>query len=432
MTPPLRSASDSRAAWLVTAASRVMVTLLLADVLLLPLFETLHADMWGRLLLFGLGVVTTQATLRWGRVSLMALALSSFGLTADLLVRALIALNVSGIAVNGPEAEAGLTGRKPGASYEWTGQAGLPREFRTVGRWNRWGFNDREPPIAGATPDPIVLILGDSYVEGLQVPESAVFFRVAEDQLRADGHPVRMLGLGESGSGACGAADRLEKLGGLLEPLRPALVVYAFVYNDVRNDYAPWTEDGVAIERRIPAILSRNFATRVPSLDLLRFFLRENARAWIAAHRSRQDINPDALAFADDTVGDVGPAWQATLRCVDRMDRWSRARGSSFAILELPPGNSLYARSACAQLSFRGNPCDPERPRQRLAEHARDNHQEFLTPVEDLRSAWARNERLQFRWDGHYNAAGHRVVGRFLASRLPALLRQDSGSEDRR
>ena len=64
-----------------------------------------------------------------------------------------------------------------------------------------------------------------------------------------------------------------------------------------------------------------------------------------------------------------------------------------------------------------------KRPRRRLEEHARDNHLEFLTPVEDLRSAWARNETLQFRWDGHYNAAGHRVVGRFLASRLPSLLR---------
>src|SRR6185295_3952153 len=245
---------------------------------------------------------------------------------------------------------------------------------------NRWGFNDRDPPTAGATSDPIVVMLGDSYVEGLQVPESAVFFRVAENQLRTDGHPVRMVGLGESGSGACAAADRLEKLGGLLQPLRPAIVVYAFVYNDVRNDYAPWTEDGIAIERQIPAFLSRDYATRVPSLDLLRIFLRENARVWIAAHLSRQRINPDALAFADDTVGDVGSAWQATLRCVDRMDRWSRTRGSSFAILELPPGAPRYATAACAQLSSRGNPCDPEGPRRRLEEHARDNHLEFLTP----------------------------------------------------
>lgn len=417
--------TDSRAARLVAGTSRALAFLLLVDVLVLPMLLAPEAGVGGRLLLFTLGVLMAHAALRRDGVSLTAIVLSGFALGADVLLRTFIVLNWSGIAVNGPDAEKGMNGRRPGATFEWSGQAGYPREFRTSGRWNRWGFNDRDPPTTPS--DPIVLVVGDSYVEGLQVPDSGVFFRVAEERLHAEGRPVRMVGLGESGSGACGAADRLERLGGLLEPLRPGIVVYAFVYNDVRNDYAPWTKDGLDVEAQQPALLSVRFTTFVPSLELLRFHLRRGARAWILAHRSRHRINPDSLVFADDAVDDVGSAWQATLGCVDRMARWSGARGYAFAILELPPGDPLYARSACDQLADRGDACDPERPRRRLEEHARRNHQAFLTPAEDFRKAWLSDEELRFRWDGHYNLAGHRLVGRFLASRLPSLLRPQEG-----
>jgi hypothetical protein len=412
--------TEVRAARLVAGMSRALAFLLFVDVLVLPMLLAPEAGVGGRLLLFTLGVLTAHAALRWDAVSLTALALSGFGLGADVLVRTLIALNCSGIAVNGPEAEKGLNGRKPGTPFEWTGQAGFPREFRTLGRWNRWGFNDRDPPTKSS--EPIILIVGDSYVEGLQVPESAVFFRVAEERLWAADRAVRMVGLGESGSGACGAAERLERLGGLLDPLRPAVVVYAFVYNDVRNDYAAWTNDALEIEAQLPGFLSARFITLVPSLDLLRFHVRQRARAWIAAHRSRRRINPDSLMFAGDSVGEVSLAWNATLGCVDRMARWSRARNGAFAILELPPGSPFYATRACEDLAARGSACDPELPRRRLGEHARRNQQAFLTPVEDFRQAWLRNEPLQFRWDGHYNSAGHRLVGQVLAARLPSLL----------
>jgi hypothetical protein len=418
--------SAGRAARLVAGLSRGVVLLLFADALLLPIPLAPTADVETRLLVFTLTVLIADAALRWNAVCLAALAFAAVCLLADGVVRALAAFNVPGIAVNEPEALQGLNGRSPGASFEWTGQAGYPKEYRTRGRWNSWGFNDREPPSALGTPgrpsesaDPIVLMLGDSYVEALQVSEDAAFFRVAEEQLRAAGHAVRMVGLGESGSGACGAADRLETYG---DRLRPAVVVYAFVYNDVRNDYAPWTRDAAEIEAKLPGFLSARFATFVPSLDLLCFHVRQRARAWLATHRSRERANPDALMFADSSVGDVSLAWQATLGCVDRMAGWSRTRGSAFAVLELPPGSPRYTDQVCGDLSARGNACDPELPRRRLVEDAQRDGHAFLTPAADFQRAWQAGQELQFRFDGHYNAAGHRIVGQFLGEALRPLL----------
>jgi hypothetical protein len=412
-----RHRSDVRAARLVARASRALVFLLLVDALLLPILLEPTAHVGRRLLAFTLGALVADATLRWDAVSLVALALSAVGVGTEVLVRTLVALHAPGIAVNGPDALLGLNGRNPGAAFEWTGQAGYPKEFRTTGRWNRWGFNDHDPPAE--SPGPVVLVVGDSYVEGLQVPRGAVFFQVAEERLRAAGHAVRVAGLGESGSGACGAAERLEKYGDLL---RPAVVVYAFVYNDVRDDYAPWRKDAAEIEKALPAFLSVRVVTFVPSLDLLRFHGRQRARAWLAAHRSRQQASPDSLMFAESALGDVSLAWAATLGCVDRMARWSRARGGAFAVLELPPGSPLYAKRVCGELQARGRACDPELPRRRLAEDADRDRHAFLTPADAFRKAWRAGEDLQFRWDGHYNSAGHGLAGQVLAGGLPPLL----------
>lgn len=422
-----RAPVGERAAGLIGLASRVAILLLLSETLLLPMVLSAGAGVGRRLLAFTLGILAAHVILRWEAVQLVALATSAFALAGDVAARSLIVLGVPGIAVNGPDVGTKLNRGRPGAAFEWTGQPGFPMEFHATGRWNRWGFNDRDPP--DGTTDAVVVVVGDSYVEGLQVPQSDVLFRVAEARLQHTGNAVRMVGLGESLSGACAAADRLERFGELLQPTG---VVYAFAYNDVRDDYGSWARDAVDIESQLPAVLSMHFVTYVPSVDLLRFYGRTRARAWLAAHRSRQNVNPDSLILSADSVGDVSAAWEATLSCVDRMNEWARTHGSAFATLELPPGTPRYFDDVCRGLRSRGLSCDPEAPRRRLAERARQGGYPFWTPIEDFRKAWAAGERLRFTWDGHFNSAGHRIVGEFLAVKLPSLMADRPAAESTR
>jgi lysophospholipase L1-like esterase len=415
------------AARLIGLASRVSVLLLLSETLLLPIVLSTGAGVGRRLLAFTLSILAAHVTLRWEAVQLIALATSAFALAGDVAARALIVLGVPGIAINGPDVMTKLNRGRPGSAFEWTGQPGFPIEFHATGRWNRWGFNDREPP--DDKTDAVVVVVGDSYVEGLQVPQSDVLFRVAEARLQRAGNAVRMVGLGESLSGACAAADRLERFGELLQP---TVVVYAFAYNDVRDDYGPWARDAVDIESQLPAVLSMHFVTHVPSLDLRRFYGRTRARAWLAAHRSRQNVNPDSLILSADGVGDVSAAWETTLSCVDRMDEWARTHGSTLATLELPPGTPLYYYHVCIDLHSRGLSCDPEAPRRRLAERARQRGYPFWTPIEHFRKAWAAGERLRFTWDGHFNSAGHRLIGEFLSVKLPSLMADRRAAEPTR
>jgi hypothetical protein len=321
--------------------SWIVVFLTLCDVILVPILVIPQPAVGRRVAGFAAMVLVAHLGMRRGGACLSAMTISGLLLAADAVLRLLINASVPGLAINGPEALDGFGLRSDRRSFRWTGQIGYPKEFAVTAHWNRWGFNDREPP-SGQSP-PIILVLGDSYVEGLQVPQTDIFYRVAEARLLAKGRSVRMVGLGESDTGACATMQRLDRYG---SELQPSLVVYAFVYNDVRDDYVPWRNETADIAAHLPPFLSGRIVTFVPALDWLRFYIRQHAVAWLSRHWSRLGMNPDSLMFISDGSAEVAQAWAVTLRCAEEMAAWARQRGSAFAILELPPGSPEYAHPA--------------------------------------------------------------------------------------
>ena len=98
-------------------------------------------------------------------------------------------------------------------------------------RMNRWGMRDRERETE-KTPGVVrVAVLGDSYVEGLQVADDATFTRRMED---AAGGKAEFLNFGVGGYGTASAlAAYREKV----RPFDPDVVVLAYLSgNDTRNN----------------------------------------------------------------------------------------------------------------------------------------------------------------------------------------------------
>ena len=121
---------------------------------------------------------------------------------------------------------------KPNAEVRHTN--GL--DFWTISRTNRLGFPDREPiGIGRAAASCHIAMIGDSYVEALQVP-IAEKFHVRLEKLAAE--ELRHLDVTTSAFGISGTGqvNQLAYYDEFARHLRPALLVLVFVNNDFMNN----------------------------------------------------------------------------------------------------------------------------------------------------------------------------------------------------
>ena len=121
---------------------------------------------------------------------------------------------------------------KPNAEVRHTN--GL--DFWTISRTNILGFPDREPiSLERAAASCHVAMIGDSYVEALQVP-IADKFHVRLEELAAE--ELRHLDITTSAFGISGTGqvNQLAYYDEFARHLRPALLVLAFVSNDFMNN----------------------------------------------------------------------------------------------------------------------------------------------------------------------------------------------------
>jgi len=107
------------------------------------------------------------------------------------------------------------------------------RDFCVEQRVNSLGFLDREPLQDLPKGTRRVVVLGDSFVEAVQVPLAAKFHVVLERLLVARGRAIATTAFGMSGCGTSSVLPFYEHLGSRLSP---RLVVLLVVYNDFANN----------------------------------------------------------------------------------------------------------------------------------------------------------------------------------------------------
>lgn len=146
-------------------------------------------------------------------------------------------------------------------------------EYRTRVEINSDGLRDREYPPGKPPGAYRILVLGDSYAEGLQVSVEQTFPKRIE-ALLAEARPEMRIEVVNAGIAGYGTADELRYLEAYGGRWRPDLVLLAFYSgNDVRNNL---TEKGMK--------------RREGKLDVTRASLTawqyriKGARNWIAAH----------------------------------------------------------------------------------------------------------------------------------------------------
>ena len=165
----------------------------------------------------------------WNALFLLA-GLALIGVVGEMYFR----LRAPFLEIDAPRAWSPTIGRifTPNAEVRWTNRL----DFWTESRTNSLGFVDREPiGIERAAASCHIAMIGDSYVEAVQVP-IADKFHVRLEELAAE--ELRHLDITTSAFGIMGTGqvNQLAYYDEFARAFRPALLVLVFVDNDFMNN----------------------------------------------------------------------------------------------------------------------------------------------------------------------------------------------------
>jgi hypothetical protein len=323
---------------------------------------------------------------------------------------------------------------RPGAS----GWIQTP-EFTSWVEISGQGLRDRVFAIPKPAGVYRILMLGDSFVEGAQVPPEATVAKRLEDELRArSGRVVDVVNAGNAGFGTAQELLFLEHDGAGFQP--DLVVLVFFVDNDLPdNGYAVSLERQLDTSRRpffVPdghgGLRLRPFAapeahgmsdlkTGLRQLSVL-FNIVENVMLWQEARdQENQQIGKNRPSYQVQPPPEWEEAWLVTEGLLGRARESALAMGANF-LLVVAPSNYQVDEQAwrwlVAGTQDRGRRYDRETPNRRIDGIAARTGVAHFDLLPGVRAAAASGGRLYFPEDGHWTVEGHAVGARLLADYL--------------
>jgi hypothetical protein len=316
----------------------------------------------------------------------------------------------------------------------------VSEEFSVQVQVNQHRFVDREWPSWLSTMGleergPLVVVVGDSFVQAAQVELEQGFGRVLEERLEAALEaPVDVLSMGVPGAGT---AHEYELVTHHALPLGPDLVVLGMlVSNDIFNNHplldsktdklflVP-TPDGLLPTN---ATMELGAGWRVPVLWQISHAWRLLARAvksWrISRDRlARGEGMPIDLRVHDPAGGPLwDEAWSITDAVLAEMAKRCAEQGADFAVLIFPSQieATRSGRAAALETWPAMADWDLDRAFERAASMA-GQHAPVLDLTPALRAADG-EPPLYYAKDGHWTPRGHRVAAEAAAPFLAELL----------
>jgi hypothetical protein len=305
----------------------------------------------------------------------------------------------------------------PGKRFTYEGYDPNARQsYLNRFRWNSLGYFDHDYPEAKPPGVKRIVVIGDSYVESIQVPLSLTFHKLLEQALNTEGTAdggthFEVIALGSSGTGQIHHHEVLKE-----RALRyqPDLVIVTLCSNDFCEDEPALNQTRLLAERA----LTRPFRNLVGhGYYALAFAYRrlEDLR------REGVEISPELLQWSAETYPAVEAAWQKTLDTIRDSKDMCAAHNIGFMLVYL--GSDLEVRYATdpdttlAKLKAMGGvhariPWDPNRSHRRVTEYCHQHEIILISLLEPLTAA--QRETGYHVFGDHYTVFGHQVAATVL------------------
>ena len=302
------------------------------------------------------------------------------------------------------------------------GRQGYQRspEFVVSVKINSQGLRDTEHTVEKPTGVYRVLILGDSFAEGMQVPLEDTVGKQLEQLLNArGGPPYEVVNAGVAGFGTDTELLFYRSLGRLYHP---DLVLLFFFRNDLADngDFRYFKlEDGVlkTVETRSAGQDSRPMAAIRGWLWDHFMLIRLLGNAWneaqgvasAAGSSQSPEIDP---AFRVPMSGEVEGQWSLTTALLEEIDREVRADDAHLVLVGIPDVHSVESQRP--QPGF-----DMGQVNRHLGEVAASAGIAYIDLLPGFSSQYE-STRAALYWpvDEHWNSAGHQLAAQIVFDSL--------------
>lgn len=308
---------------------------------------------------------------------------------------------------------------------------------------NSAGFIDDEWIVAKSAGVRRIAILGDSFLQAIQVDNEDDFESVLEKKLTASGTPTEALNFGIRGMGTTQEYLTLKHYALTYDP--DLIIIAAFLFNDIEDNSLPLRSATIR-----PYIVFENGVERIvppqdPTYKFPFSFFRDNfhtyrwfvnryydVRKVIAAKLRKNNnkyIQSDAvLPFFDiyseqsQTSNEWKEAWHITKEMYRRIKAMADERDIPLLVVLIPTRYELYPDDWVSALEQRREqfpkavdaPYNLSLPRKKGAEIFMELSIPYVDLYDELQKHASRGEKLYMPVDGHFNVHGHEVVADIL------------------
>jgi hypothetical protein len=334
---------------------------------------------------------------------------------------------------------------------------------------NAQGFRDVGHAYEKRPGSSRVVLLGDSFIEAMQVPFEQSVAPLLEDRLQGGGD-VEVINLGVSGFGTAREYLMLRQYG-----LRynPDLVLLFFVGNDISDNsqrlqglpYVPYPvpgRNGDVAKDETGSLLFTAVTDQTSSLGVLTDVLRRYSKAYrllreaTAGSPSINEIlyslglmstppervnRPRAESFGYYEIYRLSPtdtwreAWALTEHLLVATRDLAEANGARFAVILVPAAwevdSSRWEGILRKVPAMREVPMDIEHPSRRLSAFLSLHGIPHIPLLADFRRLSPSRPPLYFSRDGHWTAEGHRLAADLLQRPVRDLLTADAAVNGR-
>jgi hypothetical protein len=324
---------------------------------------------------------------------------------------------------------------RPGMRAKWYRETSKPVWVQL----NKFGF--RSPPVTPEKPAGTfrIMMLGDSYLEGMQVPME----QVVSERLRAclerrlPGRRVEVINAGNMGWGQAEQSLFLNREGWRFSP--DLVVAFLYLGNDLTDN---WYRTGSRV-RPSYEVRGDSLVLHPPYLPAWKILLRDHVLAHLAIPKFVRMYMlprfPWAKRWAAEqglVLRDLGHArsradqdsmLDVTRRLFDRMRADCDRHGARFVVFQFPPGLVLvsgYADTTRIPAKMRhdapGATWEFPRYREEMLGYYRRAGLDYVDAEPGFREAVARGDSLYIYFEGHFTARGHEVAAEMLCDHLLA------------
>jgi hypothetical protein len=321
---------------------------------------------------------------------------------------------------------------RDGLALHWPGLVTHLPQFGLTVSFNSAGMRDHEHAVEKPEGALRVLVLGDSFIEALQVPFEASFPSLLERELSTRmGRPVEVINASVSG---WGTDDELKYLTSYGRRWKADVIVVAMtLYNDVSDNLRERfhvMRDGALVPRsdtRAPFAayvltqLKGFLATRFQTYQLL---IRARRAREMRAEAEHLHVHVGTL-FADRDDERTARGLELTRLLLERLRSVADADGSRVVLMLIPLGVQLSDTQFDAYgggLRESGRRLEigrPQRVMRQIGERAAIDVIDLLPAF----TAWTASHRdgLYLARDGHWDRAGHHLAAQIAGAELARL-----------